>query len=594
MKKLWLIPVLALLLWGCSRKGSTDLSSVPTGETTLEQTEPTELTTVPTEPPPALYEADSLLEQESGGAVRVYPIDGEVRHYSAYRQLLGQPGGVLLLSDEGELSEFFGEDCVIGTTDTVACLLRDSSGALYDYEEAFGILTELDTGKQWTLPEGVAGQPLVSSVNREIYYCVGGQIRALHMDTGLPRLVQEHSFQSWSLMGLYFEDTVLGLRTESGARLLYTKNGQTVYDGSALAWLVTEGTRYGALLQGEDETEVLFGESEGTVMELLVTAPHYTALLSQSSMMTWSATESGLTLRVYDLQTGLCVAETALSGVSEILDVMAHEGYIWILGEGTLYRWDTALSPVEDETVYISQRYTAASPDAQGLSDCQSRVDTMNSTYGLRIRIWENALEQTGGYTVEAEYRVPELEARLDGLEAMLTLFPEGFLAKTVPTGWVYVNLVRSIEGDVPFVQYWADGDCYVTVAASADPEEAFYTGLGWGIDSKILGNSRDLEYWNDLNPGGFRYDGDYALSAAREDAQYLEGDSRYFADKRSMAFPTEDRARIFYYAMTAGNGELFRAPVLQKKLKLVCDGIREAYGLKNYADPLPWEQYLT
>ena len=88
--------------------------------------------------------------------------------------------------------------------------------------------------------------------------------------------------------------------------------------------------------------------------------------------------------------------------------------------------------------------------------------------------------------------------------------------------------------------------------------------------------------------------DYDFTLTQKRDDAQYLTDGVRYFADKRSMAFPTEDRARIFYYAMTQGNAELFENEVLQSKLKLVCEGIREAYNLKKYAEVLPWEQYLA
>ena len=31
----------------------------------------------------------------------------------------------------------------------------------------------------------------------------------------------------------------------------------------------------------------------------------------------------------------------------------------------------------------------------------------------------------------------------------------------------------------------------------------------------------------------------------------------------------------------------------MQNKLKLLCQGIREAFGLEAYAEPLIWEQYL-
>ena len=60
-----------------------------------------------------------------------------------------------------------------------------------------------------------------------------------------------------------------------------------------------------------------------------------------------------------------------------------------------------------------------------------------------------------------------------------------------------------------------------------------------------------------------------------------------------SMSFPKEDRARIMEYAMMPGNEAYFKSSTMQSKLKTVCKGIREAFGLKKYAEPLPWEQYL-
>ena len=66
-----------------------------------------------------------------------------------------------------------------------------------------------------------------------------------------------------------------------------------------------------------------------------------------------------------------------------------------------------------------------------------------------------------------------------------------------------------------------------------------------------------------------------------------------YFVDERAMSQPNEDRAWLLYYAMTPDNGELFAQTHLQKKLKMVCDGIREAYDLKDHPDTFLWEQYL-
>ena len=78
------------------------------------------------------------------------------------------------------------------------------------------------------------------------------------------------------------------------------------------------------------------------------------------------------------------------------------------------------------------------------------------------------------------------------------------------------------------------------------------------------------------------------------EDADvYLQGQTRAFVDRYSMTALKEDRARILENAMLPEKGEIFRSDYLQRKLLALCTGLREAYGLENTPEMLPWEQYL-
>ena len=61
-----------------------------------------------------------------------------------------------------------------------------------------------------------------------------------------------------------------------------------------------------------------------------------------------------------------------------------------------------------------------------------------------------------------------------------------------------------------------------------------------------------------------------------------------------SMSFPKEDRARIMEFAMTEGNAACFQSKTMQAKLKLLCQGIREAFGLRKSPETFLWEQYLN
>ena len=112
-------------------------------------------------------------------------------------------------------------------------------------------------------------------------------------------------------------------------------------------------------------------------------------------------------------------------------------------------------------------------------------------------------------------------------------------------------------------------------------------------METHILNESIAFDQWNALNPSGFEYDYDYQANAQRDAGVYLRGENKAFIDTYSMSFPKEDRARIMEYAMLPGNQELFRSEILQKKLLTLCQGIREAYGLKKSEEVFVWEQYL-
>ena len=59
------------------------------------------------------------------------------------------------------------------------------------------------------------------------------------------------------------------------------------------------------------------------------------------------------------------------------------------------------------------------------------------------------------------------------------------------------------------------------------------------------------------------------------------------------MFSPSMDRATIMLCAMTPGNEEVFQSEYMQKKLKTLCTGIRESFGMKQSPDSFLWEQYL-
>ena len=113
-------------------------------------------------------------------------------------------------------------------------------------------------------------------------------------------------------------------------------------------------------------------------------------------------------------------------------------------------------------------------------------------------------------------------------------------------------------------------------------------------METVVLTESSAYDRWDNLNPDDFAYDNDYVSNQSRDGSPWMKAGKEYFIDTYSMSFPKEDRARLFEYAMIPGHADLFRSPNLQRKLQQLCTGIREAFGLEDYAEPLPWEQYLS
>ena len=211
----------------------------------------------------------------------------------------------------------------------------------------------------------------------------------------------------------------------------------------------------------------------------------------------------------------------------------------------------------------------------------------MNQTYGVRIAIWEDAMKTPGNYTFKPEHQVSVITKKLDELETVLAHFPEKFLQVTVEAGWIRICLVRSIESAEPFVQYWSGGDCYGAISVEADITEAFLQCAAYGIDSHVMGNSRDFDTWKSLNPWGFTY-------GQEPNEKYLEGQDRAFVNAKSMENPLEDRSSIMVCAIQENNAEIFASATMQAKLLRVCEGIREAYGLEKSKETYIWEQYLN
>ena len=586
MKKLlflFLLPV--LILTGCANADA-------------EQTE----TTLPVETQPlGYYVADSVIEKQTQGAVRQYALPA-----GDYR-ILGQIGDQLLFTTGDEpavLTVLTGIDCVPTAQLSVdPDLLSGSYRVLYNgfayYDEAENQAIFLDPQLQeinrLSLPEEISGSPVFAPDGTEIFYCAGNEIRAVQTEQKISRLIKSHNYKQMVLIDCLFEGKLLSCRVENEQGVADTvyisaETGQTLSSDKGIKKLDTYEDAFFLLRTDGVIPQKIWGTRDGEMQNLVVDSPVVSAL-ELNGVVSYQNDNTGLHLAFY-ANDGKKTAAVTLKGIAEPEAFLADRwsGCVWVLTTDSktqgkiLLRWHLRSTPVQEDAVYTDVLYTAQNPDAQSLKDCQKRVDALNKTYGTRIRIWQDAVKYQGAYILTPEYQPVAINAVLDELEAVLSEFPKNFLLKSV-SSQIRICIVRDVDGQAKSVQYWDRNDAFIILPVGAGVRPGFLEGLGYVVDSHVLGNSAQYDYWNELNPEGFTY--------GEGDPEYLSGDKRAFIDEKSMESPADDRSRIFYEAMQPDNAELFRGEIMQSKLLHLCKAIRDAWNLERKTDIYPWEQYL-
>ena len=594
MKRLILILLALMLLAGCS----TEKENIPAA------TEPSQ----EAEAPLSMYMANSSVEQQTGGAVKVYvPEDG------TYIGMGTMDGKVVLVTDLSKLILMDAQTGEPGATmkvgETISCQDTDFTvsdrGISYYRDEGRELVflnTQLQQESKVEIPEGISGHPCVSHTNQEVYYCKDKEVRALNLQTGISRIVKQQVCESIELVASHLDGTMLACKVtqEDGQQtMLYinSADGRTLDDANQLTGLQTGDTQYLVTRTEGTVQQQICGTVGGKNYTLTLDRP-LTAIFKMNGGYCWQMEEGALVMDFYDFTTGTHSAQVRMVGVNEPVAVAADGQYIWILAkEGDselLYRWDVSLSATGNNHSYLEPLYTREYPDTQGLEQCAQRARELQDKYGVHVLVGKEAVAVTGEYEAVDEYQVPALSDMMDKLENVLVRFPDGFLQESLATGQLYVGLVRSVSEERGMVQFYEGGNAYILLAASNDVEENFLHGMGYIIDSHVLGNSRDFDTWKNLNPKGFDYDYNYYAYESHADSKYLTDKNRAFTDAYAMTFPHEDRCRLFVHAMMEGNASYFTTKTMQAKLKRMCQGIRESYGYEKDGNTYHWEQYLN
>lgn len=616
IKRLISLCLFCLLLCGCAGSPSPEAASptLPLADTVISPAEPV-----------SLYDARSAIEQRTRGAVRAFPLS---LSDAAGLKAMGEALLVFSGKDATTLTLLTGEELRITASAQLDFLLDPADPSVtigedflsyYDpSREQTVILDEaLREISHITAPDDLLGSPILSLDRATLYYCTSTAIRAWDLQSGIRRCVKEMAYSNQRVTGLYNKDSIIACTISDGTdeRVIYVSagNGRLIRESRSGVTLTTHADRYYAAFPTGMTQALLFGTGEEAPQALTpADIPASCVFLEQAdSAVTFTAvSDEEVRFDYYELSTGLRRSSLTIpspDSPTALEDTTGGSLYILMYsteyGCDTLYRWDISQMLLNDGTVYTGPYYTADDPDYAGLAQCQAYADEIGDTYGIRILLWEDAAAAAPwDYDFEVEYLTAPITYELELLQQRLTQFPQGMLEATASNfSGLTICLVRQITGttDVGSVdtanglQYFLDNQAYIALAVGELTEQALYHELFHVMETHILNNSIAFDQWEKLNPKGFQYDLDYQKNQSRDGSEYMREETRSFIDTYSMSFPKEDRARIMEYACTSGMEAYFQSEPMQAKLKTLCEGIREAYGLEKSPETYLWEQYL-
>lgn len=578
--------MLLLFLTGCTNNAIDP-------DATNETTEP-----VPT----GYYEPNSQIEAQTGGSVRQYTLPDK-----SYRWIKNVGDRLLLATDEEivQLRVLTGDECVpvaqLGVSEDAMdnCEALFNGFAYYDKQTHSYLFLDpqLQENQSVPLPNNVK-DAVLSQNGEQIFYTVDNEIRSYDVSRKISRLIKTLSVENHHLVGSCFGGKIIICTTEDTAGkqdTLYisSENGQTLVTDNNILALSTYEERF--LLERMDGTvyQRIVGTLNGEAKQLNIVDENVTGALELGGVVGYTATENELAINYYDFSTGMRTAALTLPGTIQVHTVLAEKwsGKIWILAtdlndnQMTLLCWNIKGSKVEDSQSYIDTLYTAQNPNTEALEALEERVSSLNKKYGVRIRLWQEAVKTPGNHTLVPEHQISAISDALDKLQAVLAEFPKNFISKSISSK-VRICLVRSVDGEMKGVQYWSGKNAFIALSTGADIRSEFLKAFGYVIDSHVLGNSPKYDYWDTLNPSGFMY-------GSTVDESLVSGENRAFVNVESMASGTTDRSHIFWQSMQPENTEMFKSETMQAKLKMLCKAIRDAWGLERKTETYPWEQYL-
>ena len=600
--------MLALLLGGCATQ-----SAEPTVPITSSGPE--------ISAPAGLYVPQSAVEENTNGAVRSFKLENADYFDCAVvgEELIlmhtSEGIGTFTLYAGANLEQVRTINLGTNVAPTRAQMQINAQGIGYFDSQAKAVVflnhDFVEIGRMY-LPQEITGSAWLTPDWKSVYFCTEKGIHEMDLQTGISRLLLEQKAYFQEITGGFGDGEVLRyvLEITEGQKetiLIDAETGMALQKGAAFDNLVTQDQQYflpdvirgvRQLRFGNEEAHQVLWPGEVTAEPVM--------LFANNAVMMVETVDQQTSLSYYDLVTGKHFADITLEGVTEVWGIRGDgKGGVWLFARDTenvqwLYHWNCAKNRVMDPEQYTEPLYSPETPNTEGLAQVAQDAQSVGNKFGIEVLTWQDAVAVApADQFFTAEYMTQIYDYYLPRLEQALSIFPEGMFAKVADK--LQIALVKEIAGEPAWgtlaqtdcVQFYDGNTAVVAVTLTENFERELYHGLYLALETRVLSKSSALYEWFRLNPSDFKYDNSYIANLNRWDTTYITGGNMYFIDLFSMSYAKEDRATIFEYACMPGNGDYFQTTIMREKRKRICNGVREAYGLKNVETTYLWEQYL-
>ena len=274
-------------------------------------------------------------------------------------------------------------------------------------------------------------------------------------------------------------------------------------------------------------------------------------------------------------------------------------------GECQLFLWQPGGHTGSDLELTAEEEYEAVPVGNAVDPALYQRAAQLSEKYGMEIRIADQCGTEYSDYTTVQVTDEEAITAALDTLDKAFSAYPEGFFSQLSygSIRKIQVHLSGALTGQESHEMSSAGaftqpvGDVYLMVMDiyQYQLEANFHHELSHIIDNNLDWHSQyedtlfSEEDWRALSPD----DVEYSFSYGYWPPSYEEGAQGYFVDDYSRTYPTEDRARIFEYAMSDWHYVFDENQPLMEKLDYYARCIRDCFNTDGWPEVAPWEEPL-